>query len=336
MIAMASSHTCAVRESGEIACWGRASEAAPEPPPMPLRAIAVAAGELHTCAIRESGEVLCWEAGNGVGSPPDGEFRAISMTSALYACAIRESGEIACWGDEFLLGRMAGQRAYAADILDMFEGIPGNYRSLSSGYAHTCAIGESGELACWGWNGDGQTDAPSGKFRAVSAGTAHTCAIRESGELACWGWNDEGQTDAPAGTFRAVSAGRHHTCAVRESGDAVCWGGNEGDLPAPELYETPCEPGGRSCWSIRIADDTARYPLRTLVAGSDAICGVLESGDLLCWGDYADDAPRYRFRSLSAGIDGHFCGITETSRVYCWGYDNAGKTNVPEEPPPAP
>ena len=43
-------------------------------------------------------------------------------------------------------------------------------------------------MVCWGDNNFySQTDAPEGRFRALSAGFYHTCAIRESGELACWG-----------------------------------------------------------------------------------------------------------------------------------------------------
>ena len=89
-----------------------------------------------------------------------------------------------------------------------------------------------------GGGSDGQTDAPSGSFRSVSAGWAHTCALRASGEIYCWGAErppdsdddddgipvDQGQAAAPAGKFLAVSAGEYHSCALRESGEVACWG----------------------------------------------------------------------------------------------------------------
>lgn len=143
---------------------------------------------------------------------------------------------------------------------------------VSAGRVHTCAVRESGEIACWGdapqgerlsscifydyrgvhcdFSGSvdpfGLLDAPEGRFRSVSAGPYHTCAVRESGEIVCWGvvpaddWPvDYGQMDAPAGRFRSVSVNAYHSCAVRESGGIVCWGaaapasGVPADLRAP-------------------------------------------------------------------------------------------------------
>ena len=65
---------------------------------------------------------------------------------------------------------------------------------MSSGWAHSCALHESGRIDCWeassGWYDQydyGQALAPVGRYQSVSAGFAHTCALRESGEVLCWG-----------------------------------------------------------------------------------------------------------------------------------------------------
>lgn len=34
--------------------------------------------------------------------------------------------------------------------------------------------------------------------QAVAAGQSHTCVLLESGEVACWGYNGDGQASAPA------------------------------------------------------------------------------------------------------------------------------------------
>ena len=68
----------------------------------------------------------------------------------------------------------------------------------------------------------------------VSAGLFHTCALRESGDLACWGQNLYEQLEAPAGTFLAVSSGTFHACALRDTGAIACWGGAHPATRVPE------------------------------------------------------------------------------------------------------
>ena len=94
-----------------------------------------------------------------------------------------------------------------------------------------------GSLVCWGDDSEGQLDGiPSGDFRSVSAGGGHTCAIRTDGTLACWGDDSAGQLDEiPAGEFDSVSAGGAHTCAVRTNGGIVCWGDNSHGQSHPVL-----------------------------------------------------------------------------------------------------
>ena len=54
----------------------------------------------HTCAVRESGEIDCWGENTwGQADPPDGEYRSVSA-GGYHTCAVRELGEIDCWGAE--------------------------------------------------------------------------------------------------------------------------------------------------------------------------------------------------------------------------------------------
>ena len=134
----ASEHNCAIRESGEIVCWG----ASPDPPVRMYRSLSAAHG--YTCAVRESGEIDCWGHFDAQSGAPLGTYSAVSASGGVpkafdvhvgwrHACGLRESGEIDCW-----LG-------YA----DQTDVPPGTYRAVSTGYGYTCALRESGEIVCW-------------------------------------------------------------------------------------------------------------------------------------------------------------------------------------------
>lgn len=40
-------------------------------------------------------------------------------------------------------------------------------------------------------------DVPEGQFRSVSVGDYHACALSVDGEIHCWGRNRYGETDVP-------------------------------------------------------------------------------------------------------------------------------------------
>ena len=65
-------------------------------PPGRFRSVSVS--KRHACAIRESGEIACWgRTESGETDAPAGRFRSVSA-GAWHTCGVRESGEIACWG----------------------------------------------------------------------------------------------------------------------------------------------------------------------------------------------------------------------------------------------
>ena len=158
---------------------------------------AISAGSHHTCGLRNTGAIECWGSNNGlewneeIGAsvvvhsgqaiPPAGNFSAVSAGS-YHTCGLRDTGAIECWGHNW-----GGQ----------IDAPAGPFTAVSAGSGHSCGLRESGAIVCWGRNDYGETDAPAGSFTAVSAGLGHNCAIREGGAIVCWGWNEDGQTDAP-------------------------------------------------------------------------------------------------------------------------------------------
>ena len=257
-VSAGSVHTCAIRASGELECWGDNDRGKADPPAGSFSA--VSAGVWHTCAIRDTGTIECWGFnGNGEADAPTSSFSAVSAGPA-HTCAIRDTGAIECWGSNDKLEWSEDgdvERAYAGQI----DAPTGSFSAVSAGDFHTCAINESGAIECWGSNDDGQTAAPTGSFSAVSAGGAYTCGLRESGAIECWGRNEHRQAATPAGSFSVVSAGGAHTCGLRESGAIGCWGENE-------QGQTFARTGSFSAVS----------------AGNWHTCAIRESGAIECWG----------------------------------------------------
>lgn len=56
------------------------------------------------------------------------------------------------------------------------------------GSRHSCVLKADQSVICWGDNGDGQTDVPSGLVGVVqvSVGAYHSCALQSDGVVACW------------------------------------------------------------------------------------------------------------------------------------------------------
>ena len=87
-------------ESGGVACWGVHEYGQADAPSGAFRT--VSAGGDHTCALRESGELVCWgQYGefNLATAVPPGLYRAVSAGEE-ETCALTGTGIVECWGEE--------------------------------------------------------------------------------------------------------------------------------------------------------------------------------------------------------------------------------------------
>ncbi len=336
----------------------------------------VSGGLLHTCAIRTTGRLYCWGFDSS-GQLGDGGANADQSTPVVVAesgvrwttvstgsehtCGIRTTGNLYCWGSDAFGQLGDGGTNLNRNVPTLVAG-GNNWTSVSAGGNHTCARRASGRLFCWGFDDFGQlgNGAPAGAatpaevaglrtdWAAVDAGGNHTCARRASGRLFCWGLNNFGQVGngVSGGTrlaptevmgrrtdWTTFTAGGGHTCARRASGRLFCWGldqfGQVGNGGSEFQVPVPSQVSPASDW--------------TAVSGGEAVtCGRRRSGRLYCWGTDAvgqlgnggANANSPTPTQVQGGATDwskvstsgrHVCAAITSQRLFCWGNDAAGQ-----------
>jgi alpha-tubulin suppressor-like RCC1 family protein len=240
----------------------------------------VCGGGRHTCALNGQGQVFCWGANDfgqlGVPATPRSATpqRVAGITSAVkhvtcgldHTCVTTADRTVLCWGRN-QCGQLGGGGADAnphPQPVALAGPLAGSAAvGISAGQVHTCAFDTSGQLYCWGCNGDlvlgtGATDktdhfasAPSiapANVAGVGAATKHTCTVSTAGsggQVLCWGTESAGElgnggapsdaTGAPAPVATAeagilagaaITAGDAHTCMLDTNQNIWCWGSN--------------------------------------------------------------------------------------------------------------
>ncbi|MCC7539792.1 MAG: hypothetical protein IT379_26455 [Deltaproteobacteria bacterium] len=277
----------------------------------------VAAGEQHTCGVRASGTLWCWgdERGGRLGLP-DGTYRAptrvgvgeewIAVAAGIDAtCAITRSGDLHCFGENGFgqLGNGTTTRVTTSDAPSVGE--PTTWRAVDIARAHTCARSTGDALHCWGRNGQGElgtgTSGPDAGLLVpsmeiggrdwiqVALGGSYTCARESPDAVYCWGSGSDGRLGlgaddadrsvptpigSPAGLGSIdLAVGDAHACAIGSAGRLRCWGNNDfGELGngTRDAANTPLPVDGSRVW-----EDVS--------AGNDHTCAI-DDGALFCWG----------------------------------------------------
>lgn len=311
---------------------------------------------------RGPGEVESGPAGETGGRPLGSRVAAGIIGN--HTCAVKEDGTVFCWGSN-----ASGQLGNGSGGPGQFSTSPVQVQNLSdalavaAGTAHSCALRATGNVVCWGSNGngrlgDGTTTArfapvavlnPNGSALSgivgVSAGELHTCAARVDGTLRCWGSPGLLGTggSVPNSAFAvpvanltdavSVAAGRLHTCAVRVTGGVACWGNNFfGQLG---LGFTEAQSVNRAS----PGDVPDLTEVTALSAGGHHTCALRTNGTVRCWGNNnfgqigdgttADARPS---PTAAQGVGGvvvlalgffHSCARRADGDVRCWGRNDS-------------
>ncbi len=228
------------------------------------------------------------------------------------ACAIRE-GKIYCWKYLEINGNYNGKNSYLVSPEQI--GTSSDWKEISSGYNHTCAINTSKELYCWGINkyyqlGSGTRGIDStlplkvsyNDWNMVSAGKEITCGIRNGGELYCWGRNTNGETGdnsvPPSNTNPAsnysnitkitdfndwsfIDASVNGACGIRGGGKLYCWGTKVDGRIGNDTVINQIDPENAERTPVQIDSDSNWLKVST---SSSNTCAIKKNGSLYCWG----------------------------------------------------
>jgi alpha-tubulin suppressor-like RCC1 family protein len=280
---------CGVDDLQERYCWGDLESESD----LPHEYNQIDGGKnAHACGITDSGEAYCWGWNNngqlGDGNTGDyfvsidnpvvvsGNHRFVKVSAGSYhTCGLTEGGEVYCWGknDKGQLGTASQLSTNVPNKINTSLIADSHFIDVSVGRNHACAIGESGDVYCWGWNtkgilGDGtQTD------RNVPVSVNNTYISNEN--------------------FTEVYVGPMISCGLTTLGEAYCWGADYfGELGNNQSYSSYCGSTGGTqpgfCSKVPVPVDQsnlggARFD--SLSPGKEMfICGLTEGGDVYCWG----------------------------------------------------
>jgi hypothetical protein len=345
----------------------------------------LAVGDKHACASTQQGRAGCW--GRGVDGrlgtdSVQNEFEPTAVVgiedissvvaSAAFSCAIAgSSDELYCWGSNDV-GQLGNSDAGASSVVPLGVASPfeelvlSDVRSVALAEQFGCAALMSGELLCWGRDGNGRLangETATGfeqlpqiaydvdyadvvNAASVAVGDQHGCIVTVEGTLSCWGDNTRGQLgtrDIPEMTdvvrvipelsnITMVTAGLAHTCAL-SSGEVLCWGLNN----RLQLGRTSDGNDDLPATVLGLPEIVA------IAAGTLSTCALDVDGAVHCWGsnergERGDANPEDAATPVTVGLavpavtlatgGSNACALGNDGQAYCWGGNDLGQLGV--------
>lgn len=330
-------HTCGVTTNGSAYCWGNngsgelgngtfQSDSVPRLVSGGLDFAQVSGGSGFTCGVTTGDDVYCWGANFGgqlgigifggsraeptqVQDPAGGPVVFTQVAAGgQHACAVTQvmglPGPAFCWGQDFR-GQIGDDVATAQVNVPTIVTGGSNWKQITVGGEHTCAVHSNDTGYCWGRNLEGEignntttTVSPFGiptptqmttlGIAETRAGEFHVCLrVIADATIRCWGFNGEGQVgvgnfnlqpdDIPISSqlsWTAVAAGGRSSCMLAST-VAYCVGWDaEGQLG-----------NGDPLTSIAVREQVlGSISFTSLTVGNRHTCGLNAVGKVWCWG----------------------------------------------------
>ncbi len=318
----------------------------------------VGVGGSHVCAANEDGLVYCWGSNSlSALALPNSEDERLTphwvdavdgvvqvALGAGFTLARTGDGQVYCWGRGAMCsGDKQAPNAVEPVLMDLND-----IQDIDAARINACALNSSGELLCWGENGNGQVSDSSfvesptpvdgiSPVAKMSVGLGHRCIYLEAGGVFCWGYGqagrlgtgNEGDQADPAAVsglaqnteLEVVAAGGTASCASI-AGEGLCWGG--GQVGKGEF--TPASVPG-------LAD------ARAIAIGWSSACTLLGDGhELRCWGDNQSGTlgtgdeeaspelvtPVGLASADTVDVAGRTSCAIDGGELYCWGQNLEG------------
>lgn len=351
-ISTAGGHTCAIRSTGAIVCWGLGSSgqlgngaSANSNTAVTVTASGVlsgvtprgiSAGGVHSCTVGTNGSVYCWgtdasrQLGNGTGGGSSNSAVA-SNTPTVTGCAN---------GASLLAGpacSLAPSTTYWWRLVHTY----GPWTSQPSAWTAATTTARSATTpsassttrytTTTNWSAFTPASQQTGRYvlqRATDTGGSNLATVADSASLSA---TDTGQIAATTGipAMTSISTGYGTTCGIG-AGDAFCWGYNaygqlgDGSTTMRYLPERIEALRDKTVTKIAVGGDTSALSTVCAIADGAAYCwGYGTQGQI---GDNADTSRSVptAVQGISGTVtdidvgDGHVCAVAG-GRVYCWG-----------------
>lgn len=250
----------------------------------------------HTCAIKTTGTIWCWGYGDarlGIGPTPgdqivpaqvgtDTDWAVIDAGQDM-TCATKTNGTLWCWG-HLDPADWSNVTSYPTQI-----GTSTTNGWVGAGTYAACTIGKNTAhaLRCYGHNDEGQGGnavvdrsdlsevTGGGSWISAGLGYVHTCAVKSNKTLWCFGDNAFNQLGIGAGAgtatptavgtdkkWIAVDSGFYHSCGITTGNDLYCWGNNTTGQIGDGSYDSRVTPvlviDGAALPSTNSSADTQR------------------------------------------------------------------------------